>query len=250
MATMRPRRAGALLVTGLLFLPGCRDGAPLFLAADREGRTGENPLRLTYGSTADRSPSWSPGGDSIYYAAVIEEAVRPIGVLRAIPAAGGEARPMLGALQAESAARRWLTTPAPSPDGTRLAYAEVWATTTKDLCIRVTLFIQTACEGGYDPLAPFLAEGRVRVRGFGAVEPVEQDPMLALPMAHFELDRERRPFGSDGVHIYRAHPFQAVWRTEGTSFYRPTWAPDGRRVATSDGLRILIWNPDAPAPTP
>src|SRR5690606_19113955 len=46
------------------------------------------------------------------------------------------------------------------------------------------------------------------------------------------------------IHYY---PFHKVVDQEGIYIFRPTWSPDGERIAFSDGTTLLIWNPDGGA---
>lgn len=246
MRTTTPRaREVALVLAGLLVLGGCRDGAALFSAEDRLDRAAENPRRLTWNTADDRSPSWSADGDSVYYSAEVPGPLpRPLATLQAVPADGGTARPLLGAVQVESAARRMLVAPRPSPEGERLAYVELWGIRPRDMCIaRGTPLIVLTCDTPPPVLAPILTEVRVRVRAHAETRPVEADPELALELHHFQEDVSRRPFGGNPVHIYWDHPFHQVHRHDAVRFFRASWAPDGERLVVSDGLRLLIWRP-------
>lgn len=249
---MRNACRGLALALALAALSsGCRDGARLFSTDDRAA-DGANPRRLTFNIADDRSPAWSVDGDTLYYSA--EEAgplPRPVGVIRSIAKEGGVAPPLLGAIQVESAARRWLASPAPSPDGSRLAYVEVWGHRIGDLCFPIgTPNTFTACDIPWLPLVPMLTEVRVRVRHHGALNPVETDPELAVEVSHVAVDTAGRPPGVETVVLYPDHPFHRLNREEGTRFYRPSWSPDGRRLVLSDGLRLLVWRPGEPSATP
>jgi Tol biopolymer transport system component len=43
-----------------------------------------------------------------------------------------------------------------------------------------------------------------------------------------------------------AHPFHRLFDLDGVPFFRPTWSPDGSRVAFSDGSNIRIWTVGQP----
>ena len=47
----------------------------------------------------------------------------------------------------------------------------------------------------------------------------------------------------------RAFPFQRAYATRADLLFRPTWSPDGMRLAFSDGLALYVWNADAGAAT-
>ena len=252
MATTRRLRPGALLLAGLLTLPACRDGAELFQAEDLPAAGDAALVRLTYNIADDRAPVWSADGDSIYYSA--EPALpppRPIGVLNAIPARGGTARVLLGSIQDPTAPRRWLTAPAPGPDG-RLAYVEVWGRMFMDLCLDPTsIEVVTTCESfDWVSLLPRLTEVRVRVRSPDAIGPVEDDPELRVAIDHFHFDETRHPLGLPGVMVYRDHPFHRLFREDRTLFFRTSWDPAGDRLVVSDGLRLLVWPVGGGAATP
>lgn len=238
----------------LLLAAGCRDGAALFEAEDLPPAADGALVRLTYNIADDRAPVWSAGGDSVYYSAAPALApARPIGVLNAVPARGGTARPLLGAIQDPTAPRRWLTAPAPAPapDG-RLAYVEVWGRLLTDLCLEAGAFgIVTNCENfDWVSLLPRLTEVRVRVRQPDAIGPVEDDPELRVEIDHFHFDETRHPLDLPGVMVYRDHPFHRLYREDGTLFFRPSWAPGGDRLVVGDGLRLLVWSVGATEAAP
>lgn len=247
------RRAfGIGMLAALVLAAACRDGAELFTTTDRGPLGDENPWRLTYNVAEDRSPVWAAGGDSLYYSA--EDAgpfPRPIGVLQSVGREGGVARPLLGAVQVESAARRWLTAPTPAPDGRRMAYVEVWGHRIADLCFPIgTPGTFTSCDVPWESLVPMLTEVRIRIREYGALSPVERDPELSVPLDFLAVDTTRHPFGLEGVFHYPDHPFHRLNRQERTRFYRPSWSPAGERLALSDGLRVLVWRLGEPNAVP
>lgn len=221
----------------------CRDGAAPYRSADRPDLPDTTVWRLTYGPTDDRAPAWAPDGDTIYYSAEQPGPVPRVSVLTAIPRDGGVARPLLGPVQRESAGFRWLLAPTPAPGAERIAYVERWEHRLKDLCFpRGTGGTLTECEPlEWEVLTPILMEVRIRVRDVDALTPVEQDPTLAVPLDHYDLDRSRRPYQLEGVHVHRDHPFHVLSRTRRTAFYRPSWGPQGRRLVFSDGLGLEIW---------
>src|SRR5690606_8091848 len=55
--------------------------------------------------------------------------------------------------------------------------------------------------------------------------------------------------GTDPNHRFRTNgpwfewffPFQAAYSVEHAMAFRPAWAPDGERIAYSDGLAIRVW---------
>ncbi|MBI4545931.1 MAG: PD40 domain-containing protein [Gemmatimonadetes bacterium] len=234
--------SGALRLAALLaaLAAACREAPAPFDAPDRIAE-GEQPLaRLSYSLKDDRAPVWAPGGDSVYYAAEgFDPLPRTRGVLVGIPRLGGTADPVLPDVQ-HPRATLWLTTPAVAPAGDRIAYAEVSFLWHPVLCPGAL----RCSSGDTVALVPPLAEATLRVRRFGETRPPEQDPGLSVRFAGRFYD------GDAEVYRTRFHPFQRLFVDERALVFRPSWAPDGRRLVYSDGLRLLVWTVGSEPPVP
>lgn len=198
--------------------------------------------RLTYSANDDRAPAWSAGGDSLYYVNADFHTrfhARGIGVLLAVPTAGGAAAALVPD-QLQSARTLWFSAPALAPDG-RIALIEVARTNFPPVCSGTL-----ACPLGDTSAAPPpLSELALRVRNPGAA-PLTPEPDLVLQME----GRRFLGFGPPVGYETRWHPFQTVFEEERKPFFRPSWDPDGSRLVLSDGLRLLLWSPGAGAATP
>lgn len=225
----------------------CRDAPGPYVARDRSGDASAGLVQITFNVEDDRAPSWSRGGDSIHYSAGgFRGFPSTPGVLLSVPREGGEATPLLEAVQLETGIPRWLIAPVQNPVDDRFAFIEVWGRRVQDLCARPESFgVDLTCfAGDWTNMVPILEEVRLRVRGARSLTPIEDDPLLGVGLNGYHLDQSTRPFGTlDGVHVFREHPFQRVARDEGASILRPAWSPDGTRVAFSNGLGIRIWEP-------
>lgn len=234
---LRTRYARGVAAAAALFaLLACREGPEPFEAVDRPPRR-ELPLRLTFSLGDDRSPSWSPGGDTVYYTAQgFDHLQRSNGVLVAVAREGGITGPILQDVQSPLAPPRWLTAASRAPDAGRIAYAEVW--------LNYWTEGTEGCRNGWQCTSPDTAGsipalGAVmcRVRGVDAVGRIDDDPAVRIDFAG-------RRFASEGApppEILTAHPFQFLYSTERSPIFRPSWSPDGERLVVSDGQQLLVW---------
>ena len=227
------------MVLGALCVPGCREGTAPFEAADRPGVGVAGPLQLTFSGLDERTPVWL-GPDSLAYSA---EGFAPFaggpGVLMKIAATGGAAEPLLPALQFPGGASQWLASPAPSPDGVRAAYVEMWAVADEDLCPAAIV----ACDPSDAPrIAARLAEIRLHLMGREGGGSAVPALSLAVPLDGREFVPLRGDPFLPGFFRIRHHPFQRLFHEENPPLFRPSWDPDGTRVAFSDGLRVLLWD--------
>jgi hypothetical protein len=234
--------AAAVLLSGQAW--ACRD-AP----SPWEPPTEEIPIgarQLTFNPGDDRSPAWSIGGDSILYVAEgIGDLARSDGVLVSIPSKGGTAASVFPVLQPARVTAPAILAPAVEPGTGRIAYAQ-------------RLHAQGVCTGdatscdATDTLSPppDLQLGRLRVRAPGSTTPADQDPTLSMTFDGVEFDDSRHPFGLSGVWITRLHPFQRRYNELSLLPVRPSWDPEGGRLVTSDGLRLLIWSPGETGASP
>jgi sugar lactone lactonase YvrE len=239
-----------LVLAAGLALPaaGCREAPAAFEAPVPVFRDDERFWQLTFNTRNDRSPAWSASGDSLFYMAESYGNLPATpGILLGIPRDGGVARPILANVQVSGATRHWLATPAVAPGGERVAFSDIWNVWQQPLC-----HLDSRCSNGSLASDPRLQTVFLRVRRFNAAGPLDADPTLRVEFDGRFLDTSIRPpeiNTAPGTYFVRMYPFQRLW---GDAFvFRPSWSPDGRRVAFSDGLRILIWDLDAGgAPTP
>ncbi len=243
---MRGVRLIALAAT-LGALSGCRDATEPFRPVEGPIGPGAPPLQVTFSAGEDRSPTWNAAGDTILYAT---EGFPPFpelpGLILRLPALGGRAEMVVPELQS-TGLRRWLATPVPSPDGGRLAYVEMWSVPGPELCVAVAV---QCTPPGSDPVAPRLEEVRLRVREAGTPPSNTDDVTLRVGFQGREfVTSTQNPF-LPGFFRIRYHPFHQFFQGEGSLVFRPSWAPDGRRLVLSDGLRLLVWEVGDPAGTP
>ncbi len=227
--------ARAALLASLALLAGCADGPTAFRAIDRVPSDAQ-PLRLTYSPGDDRAPFFSAGGDSIGYAAEDPDALPPgDGILVAVPAGGGPQRPLLPSTTPPDGARRWFTAPALAPGGDRLAYVQIPSV--------FELFAgldSVTCDNGtvLPAYVPLLTAIRLRVSALPDQSSAAPLADLAVALAGVSIDQATNEY------VFRDLPFQHLFGTERLYAFRPTWAPDGQRLAFSDGLRVRVWDPD------
>ena len=215
---------------------GCHGDVEPFSADDRSPDLEGFTLRLTYNPGNDRTPTWSPGGDSVYYAATgfdvfADESV----VLVGLPRDGGAAGLITTNVQVPGTSERWLTAPQVSPSGDRLAYAEVgpaWP----EVCPGTDIRCSPAQD---DPSLPRLREVILRVRRLDATGSVESDPFLAIQIPGVDYDFDR--YAVPRVHVVQNYPFHQLFDDEGTAVFRPSWGADGDRLVFSDGLGLRVW---------
>ena len=236
----RRMRRGAWMAFWALCVLGCREATAPFDSADRPTIEADGPLQLTFSALDERTPVWL-GPDSLAYAA---EGFAPFaegpGVLMKIAATGGTAAALLPAFQFPGGASRWLASPAPSPDGVRAAYVEIWAVADEDLCPAVNVVCDPS---GALPIASRLGEIRLHVmdrEGGGSPQP---ERSLVVPFEGREFVPVRGDPFLPGFFRIRYHPFQRLFHEENPPLFRPSWNPGGTRVAFSDGLQVLLWDP-------
>ena len=232
----------------------CRD-APDVFEPDALEPLGPAPYRLTFDPDPDTDPSWSPGGDTIYYLAgvplaipSIEEAgaadtVQVIRHLKKIPLEGGVATRMAPVHQPDDGARLSFDGYSVSSTGERLATAS-FLPPHGPACDRLHHFV--ACDPFMPTLAPAL-QGAVF-----ADLPASPTGRSAADGGH-RVDFDGRRFDvQPSVHgpatrRYSLHPFQVLYLTDLRSPVRVSWDPGDTRFVTSDGLRLLIFEGGNPA---
>ena len=239
-ARTRSLGRGAWMSLWVASILGCREATAPFASDDRPAVEVEGPLQLTFSGLDERTPVWFGTGDSLAYVA---DGFAPFaegpGVLMKISAAGSAAEALLPALQFPGGASHWLASPALSPDGSRVAYVEMWSVADGELCPAATVVCDPA---GTPPIASRLAEIRMhlmRREGGGSPEP-ERTLMVPLDGREF-VPTPGDPF-LPGFFRIRYHPFQRLFHEEGPPLFRPSWDPGGGRIAFSDGLEVLLWD--------
>ena len=240
----------ALLIISCVAAIACRDAPGPFVPPNREAPS--QPIwQLTFNPGDDRAPTWSAdGGRVIYTAAEFEDTAATRGLLLGIPFEGGVAEKVFVDVQTDTGPPFWFTTPALTASGEQLAFAHVIRLHDELLCSE-PLFIDCGQPADTVFPEPRLGTLALRVRGLDETGPFSTDPRIDVEFKGRFFDATRPTDGLPGVWVIDYYPFHQVHVEENTLIFRPTWSPDGARLAFSDGLRILIWNVDEnTAPTP
>lgn len=253
----RPRSAGPRLVwtrvgttaTAVILLWACQDAPEPFTPPERAPLEGP-AWQLTFNPGDDRAPTWSTDGQRVIYSAegLDDDTLDMRGILVSVPFEGGRADRVFPEVQRNDEAERWLTTPMESSADDRLVFAHI-IRYQGTLC-GVPAFI--VCS---DATVPALTQPRLdsiafRVRGPDDSGSLSSNTTLGIKYAGRSFDPSQQVDGLLGVWQIELYPFQRVHAEEGALIFRPSWSPDGRLVAVSDGLQILVWDPQAGTVTP
>ena len=238
-SSARLRRARNLLLLLPAALTGCRDTTDVFSALDRQPASGD-VIQLTFSDGDDRFPAWSTSSDTVFYSGFSGDfAPDAPATILAVHRTGGVARQVLSNAQGGVNAQFWLMAPAFAPDGERIAYVHLSPLRPRLPCIVVEVLL---CPTKYyDPSSIRLDSAVVRVRPVDALNAPQTDPSLAFDYAD---PITAPPVESSQTWRTEFVPFQAAWRDTRDYPTRASWAPDGLRLATSDGTAIVVWTPD------
>ena len=250
---------------GAAILGGCRDAPEPW---EPEPADPPSSVRqLTFDARADRAPAWTADGETISY--VRGDALSLFGdvaALLAFPAEGGTATVLFPDLQgADGSSGRAFAAHAIDPVSGRIAFQQrillapavgcggpVWLCLSSDPPIPPTTENVPSTDPA--PPHPLLEELALRVRTPGDIGPLESSPSLPVPVPGRTVDPTavnpplfQPVIGRVFVDWLPAH---ALFGEDRTLFFRPSWSPDGGRVAYSDGLEIRIWEPGEATSTP
>lgn len=216
-------------------LAACRDGVAPF-TPDPIPDGPESPRQLTFSVTPDRNPTWSAGSDTVYYSgAAFFDHPRALNSLVRIARSGGIAQLMSTDIDPVSV--NSLVLPILSPTHERIAYVRIGFINAPAVCSNPAT--RTYCIG----TEPQLATGSVNVRPVGATNRAPDDHGVAIPFQG--VDPARLALGlTVGPFVYNQtnYPYQVAFAKNNDLLFRPTWAPDGKSIAFSDGLMLHLWN--------
>lgn len=224
--------SAALVLLGVLSATGCRDVGAAFEPEPREPLVPETLTRVTFQVAADRTPAWTEGGDSIAY---VTGHYQPLAAAPAVPLvlslAGGPAVRLVPGIQGGATAAQRVEMFALAPGDSVVAY------------VVLSPLRETACQGTAEVTDPVpLVSATVAVRAVDADPPQASDPSITFDLAGYGFEpKAGEPQG--GLWLADYLPFQQAYRDQHTSVLRPSFSPDGRRLALSDGQRLVIWEP-------
>jgi Tol biopolymer transport system component len=138
---------------------------------------------------------------------------------------------------------RWITAPALSSDGQAIAYVYVPPLLPDGPCG----YERRVCPISADLPMVQLVRAELHARALDESGPFEDDVILPLDFDGYAIQAD--PGAPGGiVTVTSYHPFQQEFEIGGRAFFRPSWSPDGTRLAVSDGLWLLVWTLGTAAP--
>ena len=225
-------RNGVLMIVLVVAAGACRD---VNIATDPGAFAWPDgsERQLTFNVLADRTPAWTPDGDSLVYSARGYPGVPAApGVLIGIPAAGGTSRALYTHLHAANAGGpRYQMAPAVSHDGSRVAYVEI-GTVAQKICPN----------HGVNPhLEPLVENVQLVVRD-------RDESSFAVTQTNVVLPG-RNPLNHPQAFVHRSWPYHEQFNRHGRVAFSLDWSPDDARLVFSNGLQLFLWTPGASAAT-
>ena len=213
-------------------LSACRDVPEPFLIEHEYDTDGTG--QLTFSVKNDHAPAWSSNSDTVFYDAPTFPGL-PVrkNMLLGVPRSGGLARPILPIVQTETPATPRLAAIALSRDGSNAAFIELTD-------YRDSEFDRIDCphadvQPPWDSIGAhsFLKQAVLRVRPLNSTSSAD--------VARLTIDFAGRTGEATEIMTSIAYPFHRLFDIDGVPFFRPSWSPDGTRIAFSDGSNIRVW---------
>jgi dipeptidyl aminopeptidase/acylaminoacyl peptidase len=132
----------------------------------------------------------------------------------------------------------WLSAPAVSADGNRIAYFEITNVVFDPMCDSTSSMIGTPTHINQGRIT--LQQAVLRVRRINSTS-APDDAELVVNFQGRTLDVTRHPNNLEGVIVQNIHPYLFRYELYNSPVFRGSWAPDGNRVVFSDGLQLRIW---------
>jgi len=226
-------RARVLVLAALI--AGCRDAASVPEYNVRGPQPDSGTIRLTYNVRDDRVPVWN--GDSVYYATSGQPTVsRAHEWIAAMHRLGPVTRALLPDQELTSALPKRFGAPALSRDGSTIAMVEVTDTSNLTTCSRIVCNDVELIDRSS---IPHLRGARLHVRRLADAKVTEAT--LDIPIDGHERFIGHHPSGRSLVYLLRTHPFHVRYARDRDQVFRPSFSPDGGRLAFSDGLNVYVW---------
>lgn len=224
------RRAFALI----FLLAACREAPePFTMVEPFEDYTGQ---QLTFNVHDDHAPVWNASSDTIYYSTrSFPGLLSGKGVLLAVPRTGGTARMVLPTVQSGNPRQPRLASLAVSRDGANAAFFELTV-------VRDQQFARIVCTQFPDGPTPWDTLGTSSILREAVLRVRPTSPSAISDAATLTVSFAGRvgdDTGDDIINI--AYPFQRMFEIDDVPFFRPSWSPDGKRIAFSDGSNVRIW---------